>query len=43
MRKSAMMAAQRIYAMKAKGGKSEAKAQAKAMSKTKRIRLRKGA
>ena len=40
MRKSAATAAQRIFAIKAKGGPREARAQAKAMSKTKRIRVR---
>lgn len=43
MRKSAATAAARIFAVKAKGGKREARQQAKAMSKTKRIRVRKGA
>lgn len=40
MRKSAMAAAQRIYAVRAKGGAKEVRAQAKAMSKTKRLRVR---
>jgi hypothetical protein len=39
-RKAAHNAAAKLYAMRAKGGPAEAKAQAKAMSKTKRARFR---
>ena len=41
--KLAANAAARLFAMKAKGGPREARAQAKAMSKTKRIRVRRAA